>query len=97
MRANVRLGSVAGIPISANVGALLIVLLVGAGLAGRFPLLYPDRSPLTYALAGLTAGLLLIMSILVHELAHAVVARANGITVEGITLWLLGGVARLRG
>ena len=36
-------------------------------------------------------------SLLAHELSHAIVARREGITVEGITLWLLGGVAQLRG
>ncbi|PZM95242.1 MAG: site-2 protease family protein [Actinobacteria bacterium] len=97
MRANVRLGTVAGIPISANIGVLVIVLLVALGLAGgRFPLVYPGRSPVAYILAGLLGGLLLVASILVHELAHALVARRFGISVEGITLWLLGGVARLR-
>jgi Zn-dependent protease/predicted transcriptional regulator len=37
------------------------------------------------------------ISLLAHELAHAIVARRNGIEVEGITLWLFGGVARLLG
>ncbi|WP_091558848.1 site-2 protease family protein [Micromonospora pattaloongensis] len=98
MRANVRLGRVAGIEISANVGALVIVLLVGLGLAGgQFPQQYPGRPFLVYASAGLIAGLLITASILIHELAHALVARGAGIDVEGITLWLLGGVARLRG
>ncbi|HEY8533645.1 MAG TPA: site-2 protease family protein [Micromonospora sp.] len=97
MQANVRLGRVAGIPISANVGVLVIVLLVGLGLAGgRFPVIYPGRSPVAYVLAGLLGGVLLVGSILVHELAHALVARRVGVTVDGITLWLLGGVARLR-
>jgi Zn-dependent protease/CBS domain-containing protein len=38
-----------------------------------------------------------IGSLLAHELAHSLVARRNGIQVEGITLWLLGGVSRLQG
>ena len=40
--------------------------------------------------------LLLFASLLAHELAHSVVAEHHGVKVEGITLWLLGGVSRLR-
>ena len=38
-----------------------------------------------------------IGSLLAHELAHSLVARRNGVRVDGITLWLLGGVSRLQG
>jgi Zn-dependent protease len=41
-------------------------------------------------------ALLLICSLLAHELAHAVVARGAGVEVDGLTLWMFGGVARLR-
>jgi Zn-dependent protease/CBS domain-containing protein len=47
-------------------------------------------------LAGLVSAALFLASILVHEAAHAIVARRNGVEVESITLWLLGGVAQLR-
>jgi Zn-dependent protease len=98
MRGTLSLGRWAGIPVSANLSVLVIVLLVAAGLGfGTFPIIHPDRPGWMYLLAGVTAGLLLLVSILVHELAHALVARGNGIEVEGITLWLLGGVSQLRG
>ena len=41
--------------------------------------------------------MLFLASLLAHELAHALVARRNGVEVESIVLWLLGGVAQLRG
>jgi Zn-dependent protease len=47
-------------------------------------------------LAAIAAGAF-YASLLAHELAHAVVARRQGTPVEGITLWLFGGVAQLRG
>jgi Zn-dependent protease len=40
---------------------------------------------------------LFLVSLLAHELAHALVARRAGVTVESITFWLFGGVARLGG
>ena len=93
-----RLGRIAGIRVGVNASVLVIVLIIAGGLAlGRFPLVLPGRSGLAYATAALVAALAFLASLLAHELAHALVARRNGVEVEGITLWLLGGVARLRG
>jgi Zn-dependent protease len=47
-----------------------------------------------FALATVSA-LLFFVSILLHELGHAVVAMRNGITIAGIDLWLFGGVAKM--
>jgi Zn-dependent protease/CBS domain-containing protein len=93
-----RLGTVAGIRIGANWSVLVIFALVFLGLAGgRFPLDHPDLPPAVYLVAGAAAATLFFLSLLAHELAHAVVARRNGVEVEGITLWMLGGVAKLEG
>jgi Zn-dependent protease/predicted transcriptional regulator len=91
------LGRIAGVQLGLNGGALVIVVLLAAGLAfGRLPTIDPGHSVAAYSVAGLVAAALFLASILVHELAHALVARANGIGVDAITLWLLGGVAELR-
>lgn len=98
MRATVSLGRWAGVPVGANAGVLVILVLVGFALGlWHFPTLYPGEPAWAYVAAGTAAALLLVLSILVHELAHAVVAQANGIEVERIVLWLLGGVSQLRG
>ena len=93
-----RLGRIAGIRVGVNISVVFILALIAGGLAlGRFPLLLPGRSTAAYVLAGLVAAGAFLASLLAHEIAHAVVARRNGVEVEGITLWLLGGVARLKG
>ncbi|HEY8450908.1 MAG: site-2 protease family protein [Micromonosporaceae bacterium] len=98
MRATVSLGRWFGVPVGANAGVLVILVLVGFALGvWHFPALYPGEPAWRYVLAGATAAVLLVASVLVHELSHAVVAQANGIKVERIVLWLLGGVAELRG
>ncbi|MCP2331105.1 site-2 protease family protein [Actinoalloteichus caeruleus] len=98
MRTTLRLGRIAGIPVGLHWSVVGIVLLVAIGLAARqLPLLFPGYPVAAYVVAGIGAALLLVLSLLVHELAHAVVARRNGVEVAGITLWLLGGVAQLRG
>ena len=91
-----RVGTFRGIPVQAHWGAAVIAVLVGWLVAGSvLPNLAPGASSLTYAAAGLAAGLGLLGSIFVHEAAHALVARRYGVSVSSITLWLLGGIAHL--
>jgi Zn-dependent protease len=97
MRESIRLGRIAGIPVGLNISVFVIMLILVFGLAfGRFPVEVPGRGTGTYLVAGIVAAVLFFGSLLAHELAHAVVARRNGVEVDGITLWLFGGVARLR-
>jgi Zn-dependent protease len=76
----------------------LIVAILVAGLAtGQLPNAFPGRSIVAYVIAAIIAAVLFLASLLAHELAHSLVARRNGIEVESIVLWLLGGVAQLKG
>ncbi len=98
MRETLRLGTIAGVRIGINWSVLFIVVLLVLGLAGgQLPDAYPGRNGVLYVLAALVGAVLFLGSLLAHELAHAVVARRNGVEVESIVLWLLGGVAQLRG
>ena len=64
---------------------------------GNCPHAFPGRSIVAYVIAAIIAAVLFLASLLAHELAHSLVARRNGIEVESIVLWLLGGVAQLKG
>lgn len=92
------LGRVAGVRVGVNWSVLVIFGLIAYGLAAwRFPNAYPGHSTAGYVTAGMLTAVVFFVSLLAHELSHALVARRNGQEVEGITLWLLGGVARLQG
>lgn len=57
----------------------------------------PDRSPVEYWVLGGVTTLLLVVSVIAHELAHALVARAEGLDIYDITVHLFGGMARMTG
>jgi Zn-dependent protease/CBS domain-containing protein len=92
------LGRISGIRIGVNWSVLVIVALLAYGLAvGQFPAAAPRRPVAEYVAAAVVTAVAYMGSLLAHELAHSLVARRNGLQVEGITLWLLGGVSRLQG
>ncbi len=98
MRPSIPLGRIAGIKVGINASVfLIVVILVGALTTGQLPAAFPNRSSTAYVIAAIIAAVLFLASLLAHELAHSLVARRNGIEVESIVLWLLGGVAQLRG
>lgn len=98
MNETVSLGRIAGVRVGLNWSVLVIVVLVTVALArGRFPDAHPGHSPALYWALALLTAVVFLCSLLAHELAHAVVARRNGVQVDGITLWMLGGAARLHG
>src|SRR2546425_2739139 len=93
-----RVGRVLGIPVGVHHTWIVAFVLVAWSLAiGFFPGSYPGWTPSTYWLAGALAALLLFVSVLIHEISHAVVARARGLRVRGITLFVFGGVATIEG
>ena len=87
---------VRGIPVRIDFGWLLIVGFISWNLAsGYFPHVLPSLSATAYWAQGLAAALLLFASVLLHELAHALVAVGHGVSVGGITLHIFGGVSQL--
>jgi Zn-dependent protease/CBS domain-containing protein len=97
MKSSFRLFRIAGIDIGIHYSWIFIFLLISWSLAqGFFPGYYPGWSTALYWITGVAAALLLFVSVLIHELAHSLVAQAKGLPVGSITLFLLGGVSNLQ-
>jgi Zn-dependent protease/CBS domain-containing protein len=105
-----RVGSAVGIPIRLDVTFLLVLpvfaYVIGVQLGDWAPLLAEslgariDARKLTDSLVvqfgiGTLAAVGLFACVVVHEFGHSLVARRYGVPIESITLWLLGGVARM--
>jgi len=96
VKGSLRLGRIAGIEIGIHYTWLLAFILITWSLAqGFFPSEYPRWGPGTYWITGILAALLLFVSVLLHELAHSLVAQARGLPVRSITLFIFGGVSNL--
>lgn len=98
MRTSYRLGRVAGIEIGINWSVLALLALIMWTLAtGVFPDQNPGLGDNSYFAMAVIASFGFFASILLHELGHALQARRDGMEIDGITLWLFGGVARFNG
>jgi Zn-dependent protease/CBS domain-containing protein len=96
VRASFRLFRISGIDIGIHYSWLLIFILIAWSLAqGYFPQAYPGWTVATYWVTGVIASLMLFISVLLHELAHSLVAKARGLPVSSITLFIFGGVSNL--
>jgi Zn-dependent protease/CBS domain-containing protein len=75
---------------------LVILWILAWGLAvGYLPTAEPGYSTTEYWSVGIVAALVFLASLLAHEMGHALVATRSGVGVQGITLWLFGGVSKL--
>jgi Zn-dependent protease/predicted transcriptional regulator len=98
MRASFRLGKVFGVPVAVHWSVLIIFGLIAWSVGGSIlPRAYPGHSFWAYLIAGVSAAVVFFLGLLAHEVSHAVLAKRNGLEVNRITLWLLGGVAELHG
>jgi len=96
MKSSFKLFRVAGIDIGVHYTWIFIFAFISWSLAmGFFPTAYPGWDTLTYWITGVIAALMLFVSVLLHELAHSLVAKRRGIPVNSITLFFFGGVSNL--
>src|SRR5947207_14338893 len=97
MQSTIRIGRIAGIEIGLHYTWLFAVVLIAWSLSvGYFPSVLPALGAATYWALGILAALLLFVSVLLHELSHSLVARARGLQVDSITLFIFGGVSNLQ-
>ncbi len=95
MPGSIHLGKIAGIEININYSWIIIVVLITWSLATQFAVVYPGWSTATYWIVGFISAILLFVSVLLHELAHSLVARSRGLPVKSITLFIFGGVSNI--
>jgi Zn-dependent protease len=96
MPGSLRIGKIFGIDIYIHISWVIILVLLTWTLAvGWFPVFNHGFSAITYWILGFIAAVLLFVSVLLHELAHSVVARARGLPVKNITLFIFGGVSNI--
>jgi Zn-dependent protease/CBS domain-containing protein len=96
MNKGIRLFKIFGITIRIDWSWLLILLLVVWNLSSAFAQVHSDWS-LTFTITmGVIAALIFFLSVLLHELAHSLVAKSQGLPVDSITLFLFGGVSNIR-
>ncbi len=84
-----------GIRIGASTSWFLILFLMIYWMSDYFTKVLPESSNTTAYLIAVSATMLFFVSLLLHELGHALMARRHGIDTAGIDLWLFGGVAKL--
>jgi Zn-dependent protease len=95
---SLKIGRFFGIPLEVNVTWVVIFGLVAASLAfSTFPSepAFSGWGTAGYVLAGVLTALAFFASIVVHELSHSVVARAGGVRIERVTLFMFGGVSQM--
>jgi len=75
---------------------ILVAVIIYSFTTSVFPGHAPGHSDVIYFIMAVAGAFLFFVSLLAHELAHAIVARRRGIEVAGITLFVFGGIAHLK-
>jgi Zn-dependent protease/predicted transcriptional regulator len=95
MRPSITFGKIFGIEVGLHYSWLLIALLIVMSLAGQFSAKHSDWSQTVVWSISILTALCFFAALVAHELSHALVARARGISTRSITLFALGGVASI--
>ena len=91
MKAHIKLGRIFGVAVGLHYSWIIIALLVTLSLRSQFGIDYPTWDLSTIWIVAIITGLLFFVSILLHELSHAAVAKMRAFPVRAITLFALLG------
>ncbi len=95
MRGHIRLGRIAGVQISLHYSWFIIAALITLSLVAQFHFANPEWSLGVVWVTAVVTGILFFAALILHELAHSIVAKAQGLPVHSITLFALGGVSQI--
>jgi len=94
---SLEVSKVKGVPIKLHFTLIIILALLSWTLSSGFmPTFYPGLDPLLYWIMGITGGIIMIVSILLHELSHVIMSQKYGLEVKQIILFVFGGVADIK-
>ena len=95
MKSQIKLGTIFGVELGLHYSWIVIALLITFSLAAQFHAVNHDWPETVVWATAILTGLLFFACLFAHELSHAMVARARGLPIHKITLFLLGGVAQM--
>ncbi len=95
MRSNIKLGRIAGIKIGLHFSWFIIAFLIALSLAAHFHSIRPSWNEAVVWGVSISTAILFFITLLLHELAHSLVAKSRGLKVREITLFALGGVSQI--
>jgi Zn-dependent protease len=91
-----RIGQIGGVDVLVRSSWLIVAVLIAVMIAPAVEIVQPGLGGWKYV-AGLAFAVLLYLSVLLHEMSHALMAQHYGLPVRSITLHFLGGVTEIDG
>jgi Zn-dependent protease/CBS domain-containing protein len=95
MKSQIKIATVFGVELGLHYSWLVIALLIVFSLGAQFHAVNRNWNEAVVWTTAIVTGLLFFACLLAHELSHALVAKARGIPIRKITLFMLGGVAQI--
>ena len=93
---SIKIGKISGIDIRLHYTWIIVLLMVVWSVGFSYmPLQYPGLDPFRYFLVGVLSAIIILLSVLFHELCHSIIAKRMGIPVPSIVLFLFGGVSQI--